>query len=78
MSAADTIASRSHIAGVILAGGLSRRMFALDVRAGAPRDAAHQSPRDKGLLDIGDKPMLVHVIERIRPQVDALAINANG
>jgi molybdopterin-guanine dinucleotide biosynthesis protein A len=33
---------------------------------------------DKGLLDIGTKPMLSHVIDRLRPQVGALAINANG
>lgn len=78
MSAVNPIVSRDHIAGVILAGGLSRRMFATEAEAGPPRDAQQPSPRDKGLLDIGDKPMLAHVIERLRPQVVALAINANG
>lgn len=54
------------IAGVILAGGLSRRMFA-DGGGG-----------DKGLLAIGATSMLGHVIDRLRPQVGAMAINANG
>ncbi len=51
-----------NLAGIILAGGLSRRM----------------GGGDKGLLELGHKPMLAHVVERLRPQVDALAINANG
>jgi len=49
-------------AGVILAGGLSRRM----------------GGGDKCLLPLGDRPVLAHVIERLRPQVTALALNANG
>jgi molybdopterin-guanine dinucleotide biosynthesis protein A len=49
-------------AGVILAGGLSRRM----------------GGGDKCLLPFGDRPLLAHVIERLRPQVAALALNANG
>jgi molybdopterin-guanine dinucleotide biosynthesis protein A len=52
----------SEIAGVILAGGLARRM----------------GGGDKGLIALGGKPILVHVIERLRPQVYALIINANG
>ena len=52
----------SRVTGVILAGGLSRRM----------------GGGDKGLLNLGNKPMLSHVIERLAPQVDALIINANG
>lgn len=48
--------------GIILAGGLSRRM----------------GGGDKGLLDIAGKPMLAHVIDRLRPQVGHMAINANG
>jgi len=47
---------------MILAGGRSRRM----------------GGGDKGLLQLGDRPILGHVIERIRPQVGALALNANG
>lgn len=48
--------------GVILAGGQSRRM----------------GGGDKGLLEIGGKPMLAHVVCRLRPQVGHLIINANG
>jgi molybdenum cofactor guanylyltransferase len=47
---------------MILAGGLSRRM----------------GGGDKGLLQLGDRSILGHVIARIRPQVSALALNANG
>lgn len=47
---------------MILAGGLSRRM----------------GGGDKGLLRLDDRPILAHVIERVRPQVSALALNANG
>jgi molybdenum cofactor guanylyltransferase len=52
--------------GVILAGGRSRRMF------GAGLDG------DKTLLNLGDRPMLGHVIDRIGPQVSHLILNANG
>ncbi len=53
----------STIAGIILAGGLSRRM----------------GGGDKGLLTLDGKSMLAHVIGRLRGQVGAgLAINANG
>lgn len=50
------------IAGILLAGGLSRRM----------------GGGDKSLLTLAGKPILAHVIERARPQVSALALNANG
>lgn len=53
---------RTSIAGVVLAGGRSRRM----------------GGGDKGLLVLSGKPMLGHVIARLQPQVVALAINANG
>jgi molybdopterin-guanine dinucleotide biosynthesis protein A len=33
---------------------------------------------DKGLLALGDRPILAHVIERLAPQVGRLALNANG
>jgi molybdopterin-guanine dinucleotide biosynthesis protein A len=33
---------------------------------------------DKGLMDLGGKPVLAHVIERLHPQVGSLIINANG
>ncbi|MFN0262972.1 molybdenum cofactor guanylyltransferase MobA [Tepidamorphus sp. 3E244] len=51
-----------EIAGVILAGGLSRRM----------------GGGDKPLLDVGGQPMLARVIDRLKPQVGTLALNANG
>lgn len=48
--------------GVILAGGLSRRM----------------GGGDKALLLLDKKTILQHVIDRLGPQVSALALNANG
>jgi molybdopterin-guanine dinucleotide biosynthesis protein A len=33
---------------------------------------------DKCLRPLGGRPLLAHVIERARPQVDALVLNANG
>ena len=53
---------RSIVAGVILAGGLSRRM----------------GGGDKALMDLGDRSMLAHVRDRLAPQVGGLALNANG
>ena len=50
------------IPAVVLAGGLARRM----------------GGGDKPLVEIGGRPMLDHVLERLRPQVDAIVINANG
>src|SRR5262245_31004025 len=52
----------SPIAGVILAGGLSRRM----------------GGGDKCLRLLGGQPILAHIIGRARPQVETLALNANG
>ena len=51
-----------QVAGVLLAGGLSRRM----------------GGGDKNLRMLGGRPVLAHVIERVRPQIAALALNANG
>lgn len=50
------------VTGVILAGGLSRRM----------------GGGDKGLLELAGSTMLGHVIAKLRPQVSSLIINANG
>ena len=50
------------LVGIILAGGRATRM------GGA----------DKALIPLGGAPMLAHVIRRLAPQVQALAINANG
>jgi molybdopterin-guanine dinucleotide biosynthesis protein A len=48
--------------GVILAGGLSRRM----------------DGREKAFLPLDGKPLIRHVIDRLGSRLDALAINANG
>jgi len=54
---------KDKIAGILLAGGQSRRM----------------GGGDKGLLDLCGRPMIAHVIERLAPQVgENLMINANG
>ena len=50
-----------NISAVILAGGLATRM------KGA----------DKGLIMLHEKPLVQHVIERLKPQVDEILINAN-
>jgi len=50
------------VVGVVLAGGLARRM----------------GGGDKGLLELGGRPILDHVIERLKPQVRLSVINANG
>lgn len=50
------------ILGVVLAGGLARRM----------------GGGDKGLLMLGGQPILARIVERLRPQVEAVVINANG
>lgn len=48
--------------GLLLAGGLSRRM----------------GGGDKGLKDLSGRTMLARVVERLRPQVAGLVLNANG
>jgi len=50
------------VQGVLLAGGRARRM----------------GGGDKCLLRLGGRPLLAHVIERARPQLDGLILNANG
>lgn len=59
------MSSTSNTVGVILAGGLARRMGEL-------------GKNDKALLALDGRPILAHVIERLRPQVGAMVINANG
>ena len=54
--------ARENILGCILAGGLSRRM----------------GGGDKTLIELAGRPMLAHVVERLRPQVADLILNANG
>jgi molybdopterin-guanine dinucleotide biosynthesis protein A, proteobacterial len=62
MTTASAGDSRDSITGVVLAGGLSRRM----------------ARRDKAWLLFAGRPMIERVIERLRPQVDHLIVNANG
>lgn len=52
----------SSVLGVLLAGGRATRM----------------GGGDKCLKEIGGRPLLAHVIERARPQVEDLILNANG
>jgi len=52
---------KEKITGVVLAGGLGRRMGGID----------------KGLQELRGRPMVDWVIERLAPQVDELLINAN-
>jgi len=52
---------RLQITGLVLAGGRGSRMGGVD----------------KGLQLLGDEPLVRHALERLRPQVGALAINAN-
>lgn len=48
--------------GVLLAGGLSRRM----------------GGGDKGLMPLGGKPLMGHALDRLAAQTDDVIINANG
>jgi molybdopterin-guanine dinucleotide biosynthesis protein A len=52
---------RAAVTGVVLAGGQGRRMGGVD----------------KGLVELDGKPMIAHVLDRFRPQVAELLINAN-
>lgn len=49
------------VTGIVLAGGMGRRMGGVD----------------KGLVPFQGKPMVVHVLERLEPQVDEILLNAN-
>lgn len=56
--------TQEHVTGLVLAGGQSSRMQSLDIG-------------DKGLLSWNGKPLVQHVYERLRAQVDLIAISAN-
>lgn len=60
-----TALPRSAVTGILLAGGLGRRM------------SADGQGLDKGLQPLRGRPMAAHVIDRLAPQVGTLAINAN-
>lgn len=51
-----------RVLGVLLAGGLSRRM----------------GGGDKGLMPLGPKPVMAHALERLKAQTNDVVINANG
>lgn len=53
--------SKSNITAVILAGGKGRRL----------------GGQDKGLVQYKDKKLIEHVLDRIKPQVNSILINAN-
>ena len=55
------------VAAVVLAGGSARRMF--------PKS---DSGGDKPMVDLAGRPLLAHVVERLRPQVYDLAIATRG
>lgn len=57
---------RDSITGLVLAGGLGRRM------------SADGAGTDKGLVPFRGRPMVAHAIERLAPQVGALLLNVNG
>jgi molybdopterin-guanine dinucleotide biosynthesis protein A len=52
----------SRILGLILAGGRARRL----------------GGRDKALILLNKQPLIEHVIRRLQPQVDALALSSNA
>lgn len=53
--------SARSVTGIVLAGGMGRRMGGVD----------------KGLVPLAGRPMVEHVLTRLRPQVDDVLINAN-
>ena len=52
---------KDRITGIILAGGMARRM----------------GGKDKGLIEVAGKPLVEHAIAALRPQVNSLIINTN-
>ena len=60
----DTLAEemRKAVIGVVIAGGLARRM----------------GGGDKALRLLDGRPLLAHAIERLRPQTSEMILNANG
>jgi molybdopterin-guanine dinucleotide biosynthesis protein A len=57
--------ARTDITGVVLAGGLGRRM------------SADGQGTDKGLQPFRGQPLVVQALARLQPQVGALLVNAN-
>ncbi len=65
MPAAAAAIAREAITGIVLAGGLGRRMS--DDGSGV----------DKGLQPFRGRPMIEHALERFAPQVGTVIVNAN-
>lgn len=57
----EGVRAAEAVTGIVLAGGLGRRMGSVD----------------KGLQPLQGRPLVAHVLDRLRPQVDALIVNAN-
>jgi molybdopterin-guanine dinucleotide biosynthesis protein A len=62
MTVMATPLSAPHLIGLILAGGMGRRL----------------GHTDKALLPLAGRPLLGHVLERLAPQVAAIYLSANG
>jgi molybdenum cofactor guanylyltransferase len=60
-ASAATSSQGANITGIVLAGGMGRRMGGVD----------------KGLVELDGKPMAAHALARLEPQVGAVLINAN-
>jgi len=58
----EAVAARPPVVGVVLAGGRAQRM----------------GGGDKCLLTLAGRPILAHIVERLRPQVRRIVLNANG
>lgn len=69
----------SGVVGVVLAGGLGRRMRPAGAAgvAGASGAPADDLATDKGLRAFRGRAMVAHAIERLGPQVSRLVLNAN-
>ena len=53
--------AREDVTGIVLAGGMGRRMGGVD----------------KGLVPLAGRPLVAHVLERLAPQAGAIIVNAN-
>ncbi|WP_323092258.1 NTP transferase domain-containing protein, partial [Aeromonas jandaei] len=60
-SRSESPSSPFPVSAVILAGGRATRM----------------GGEDKGWVELAGRPLIAHVLERLRPQVDEILINAN-
>ncbi|MBL0665323.1 molybdenum cofactor guanylyltransferase MobA [Aeromonas jandaei] len=60
-SRSESPSSHFPVSAVILAGGRATRM----------------GGEDKGWVELAGRPLIAHVLERLRPQVDEILINAN-